>query len=421
MKRLWKTLTALLRQENNVRDNEDGQIVVFTALSGLALVTMVATIFNVGMVTGEKMSVQNAADAAAYSQAVAEARVLNFLAYTNRAIISHMVTIAFTTAILSQRELWEKISLIAASIPGPGWAIAPTAQTLFRIWDGLSRIARPVRREARAWLDMCRDFQFAAMSEYLGNANLNRMAKRIGNSIDPTLHMIPQDNDAIGGVASFANAVEFRNLTGYPSPRVMDFKSLREVYKESMDGFSKGSSFPRGVDAPVYPLFKIGLGGKIKIEPDSLTQSEHFFVGVSFACPDWWGFIDWCYEKSIPIAGVTYRGLQLGSFKMYNAQTNAVRGDNSSLSVVSFAQKNSRDVAQIPLLGAATDRNISAFAHAEVFYWDPDRQRSRQLQKFNPPREPNLFNPFWHARLAPAEEALPFLPSNLFNYLPITH
>src|SRR4051812_42253618 len=50
--------------------------------------------FSMGQLTTEKMRLQNTADAAAYSAAVAQARDYNFSAYTNRAMIANQVAMA---------------------------------------------------------------------------------------------------------------------------------------------------------------------------------------------------------------------------------------------------------------------------------------------------------------------------------------
>jgi hypothetical protein len=113
---------------------------------------------------------------------------------------------------------------------------------------------------------------------------------------------------------------------------------------------------------------------------------------------------------------------------MFNAQKGFVQKEQATLSVYSYAKKSAGEVLQIPLLDSETQRDVHAFARAEVFYWDPDRNRSKKLTQTytrrwpqQPPREPNLFNPFWHARLAPANEALSFLPFQLGAFVPVTH
>lgn len=422
MKHYMQALQTWLQRAVQLKRDENGQILLLTALSGLALVLMVSTIYNIGMVTGDKMKVQDAADAAAYSQAVWEARQLNFLAYTNRAIVSHMVTIAFATAVLSQRELWQRIDMVASVIPPPpGPFIRAASKTLFRIWDALSRIARPTREAARVWITATRTFQFAVLSEYMvRTATQENVARRVAAGMDPRLKMNRGANVLIGAAMNAAHAKDILTLTGYPSPSKMDFKSFSETYQKSMDGFSRGSSFPRRVSAGTFPLFKVGLGGKVKVETGRIVQQERFVVGVL-------GYIGrcickkWAKEWSVSVADQVYTGLKLGDMRMINAQASAVRRGDTLPSTYSYAQKNSGDIVQIKLLDSANDRNLSAFSRAEVFYWDPDRKRNTNLGKPNPKREPNLFNPFWHARLAPADDALMFLPGGIGSIVPVTH
>ena len=65
---------------------------------GLALVLFgvfgALVLFNTGQVTTDKTKLVNAADAAAYSGSVWQARALNYQAYTNRAMVANQVSIA---------------------------------------------------------------------------------------------------------------------------------------------------------------------------------------------------------------------------------------------------------------------------------------------------------------------------------------
>ncbi len=76
------------------RRGEQGQALPL----GLFLLFLSASVmyfmFNTGQVVGEKIRVTNAADAAAYSVGVQQARVLNYDAYTNRAIVANEIAIA---------------------------------------------------------------------------------------------------------------------------------------------------------------------------------------------------------------------------------------------------------------------------------------------------------------------------------------
>ncbi len=80
------------------RANSRGQTLVFTALFALLLTLAVFLTFSIGIRTREKIRMQTMADAAAYSNAVTEARAFNFYAWSNRAIVSHMVSVLSVAA-----------------------------------------------------------------------------------------------------------------------------------------------------------------------------------------------------------------------------------------------------------------------------------------------------------------------------------
>ncbi len=74
--------------------NRRGQTMVLGTLGVLLISIMMLLTLNVGQAVHEKIRIQQLADAAAFSTATQEARVFNFLAYTNRANISSLVSAA---------------------------------------------------------------------------------------------------------------------------------------------------------------------------------------------------------------------------------------------------------------------------------------------------------------------------------------
>ncbi|MFW5878684.1 MAG: TadE/TadG family type IV pilus assembly protein [Myxococcota bacterium] len=72
---------------------EDGQAIVIAAIGLLVVAMVVLATATLGNAIHEKMRLQNAADAAAYSTAAVEARAFNFYAFTNRTMVSHYVAI----------------------------------------------------------------------------------------------------------------------------------------------------------------------------------------------------------------------------------------------------------------------------------------------------------------------------------------
>jgi uncharacterized membrane protein (Fun14 family) len=82
-------------------NNQAGQAVVFVmAMLGVILVSVVF-LYQAGRITTEKMQLQNAADAAAFTASTLEARALNFTAYTNRAMVANEIAIGQGVGLLS--------------------------------------------------------------------------------------------------------------------------------------------------------------------------------------------------------------------------------------------------------------------------------------------------------------------------------
>lgn len=78
-----------------------GQAIVFMLLSAGVIVLLGLFVLNAGILTSEKMRLQNAADATVYSVSTIEARDLNFTAYTNRAMVANEVAIGQLVGLMS--------------------------------------------------------------------------------------------------------------------------------------------------------------------------------------------------------------------------------------------------------------------------------------------------------------------------------
>ena len=101
-----------------LRNDEEGQVVVLGAIFGLVLMLCVLSTVNLGRAVYAKVQLQTAADAAAYSQAAVEARVLNFTAYTNRAMVVHYASIMAAAAYLAWVHfLWAAIDPVLSMVP----------------------------------------------------------------------------------------------------------------------------------------------------------------------------------------------------------------------------------------------------------------------------------------------------------------
>jgi hypothetical protein len=100
---------------------QGGQAIVFFLAMVAALGCVLALVYNVGQVTNRKEETINAADAAALSGALVEARMMNFQAYINRAEIANEVTIAQLVSLDSfvdyNNTLFQNIATYTAIVP----------------------------------------------------------------------------------------------------------------------------------------------------------------------------------------------------------------------------------------------------------------------------------------------------------------
>ena len=76
--------------------------------------------FSTGQVSADKQRVTNTADAAAYSAALWRARVLNYDAYSNRAMIANEVAIAQTLTLASELQFNKNLAACFAREEGDG-------------------------------------------------------------------------------------------------------------------------------------------------------------------------------------------------------------------------------------------------------------------------------------------------------------
>lgn len=98
--------------------NQRGQSFVFIiAMLGIILISAVF-LYKSGRLTTEKMQLQNAADAAAFSASTLEARSLNFTAYTNRAMVGNEIAIAQAVGLMSLADEFKMINTYLSTYGG---------------------------------------------------------------------------------------------------------------------------------------------------------------------------------------------------------------------------------------------------------------------------------------------------------------
>lgn len=154
--------SIFLKGHQAMAGKESGQAALLAVILLPVLLLAALFVFNTGQLTATKLRTQNAADGAAYSAMQLQARQLNFIAYTNRAMVANQVAMGQMVSLVSwsryAKTLGENIDhlgTLASWIPGVGQIIKSITQTIQQISSALetgvsamSRVAIPILDQA---------------------------------------------------------------------------------------------------------------------------------------------------------------------------------------------------------------------------------------------------------------------------------
>jgi hypothetical protein len=113
------------------KQRERGQAMVFGLLFMAVAIVVLLNLYNQGQLIKSRVQVENAADAAVYSQAKLAARNANFIAYTNRAMVANEVSIGQMVAMVSWARAYGTINDWTTSFPLYQFPIAPPSPVTF--------------------------------------------------------------------------------------------------------------------------------------------------------------------------------------------------------------------------------------------------------------------------------------------------
>lgn len=172
-----------------------GQVMLPAVVLILLTTALLYLMVNSGQAVNEKMRVTNAADAAAYSAGVVEARALNYDAYLNRAIVANEMAIAQAISVGSWMQYMGKA--VDQGYPGNAgdinFMLAPPADT-----DDLTRLAQL----QIAYIALARAFN------YMGTTG-QEFARRVTNfGVMPIVYM----SDGVAQALSLSQAAVHANL-----------------------------------------------------------------------------------------------------------------------------------------------------------------------------------------------------------------
>ncbi len=138
-----------MMMNTGARKSQRGQVMVIGAMLSMVFVFFWMALFGVGEAVAERTHLQDTADAVAYTQGVWCARWLNWLAYSNRAIIANMIILTQFSIIHSHAKFWFDIvgvfGLVADALKalfGIGAALDPfvrAAATVVTLYEKFAR------------------------------------------------------------------------------------------------------------------------------------------------------------------------------------------------------------------------------------------------------------------------------------------
>ena len=138
------------RRAISPRPNQQrGQALLFVTVTALVMLLAMLTMFSMGQLTTEKMKLQNTADAAAYSAAVAQARDYNFSAYLNRGMIANDVAVAQLVGLASwSRNYYDTFNVLTPRVDSNFSWIRPGP--LYPLWTSTHSVAKGVSTGLKA-------------------------------------------------------------------------------------------------------------------------------------------------------------------------------------------------------------------------------------------------------------------------------
>lgn len=389
-----------------------GQIAPVALFGMLISSAVLVVMFNTGQKVTERSHVANAADAAAYSGAVWTARHLNFIAYSNRAMIAnHLAVGHFVSYVSWVRYLNDSLTAIdrvTQWIPYVGQYVDMAEQISAQVRDVTEQSAEVAIPALDAWNANIRAAQAEAHAS-LAFRYLQNLMSETGRAYDP--HILINDQDALSQMPDELRQVLDAQLMTqsaavpafiqrYSAGR--DSNALQELVNASLRGnedLQRWIAGERGwrENLLAAQLRKRGMTSHSQTADGADWRAEdqlQYRTRSLFGWRSWRRIGDRVSSASAREFDSNYAGVPA----LYNVSGQP--GDNS-LRIAAIATKAQARVASADLLGmSASDHPLAVAAIARVEFHRP---RGSAFTSLGERRHEyaNLFNPFWEAKLAP--------------------
>jgi hypothetical protein len=235
--------------------SQRGQALPLAVVLLVAVAATVFFMFNSGQLVQEKIRLTNTADAVAYSAGVYEARVLNYDAYTNRAMIANEIAIGQAVGLASWAKYAgtsaENIEPYAYLIPYVGAAIAKALEEFAQYVDYYTiSLAKVV-----VWHDTAINALKASQFAVHGPANSLSLASRLS-----VMQEVAKKNDPDVVVDPLPVSDDFMSFTQQYSSKD-ERKRMGQVVSDDRDAFLTSRNWNFGL---VFSALGCKIGDELK-------------------------------------------------------------------------------------------------------------------------------------------------------------
>lgn len=396
-----------------------------------SMVVAFLLVFNTGQLVNDKIRLTNAADAAAYSAALSEARSLNYQAYLNRAIVANEVAIAQLVSLRSWSDYIDTVTTNADRITRYIPPLAAPMRTLEQGWDQVDRLLDSTLPPLEAGLSQWNTRVLSAAQSIAHQQTLPAAADLV--------EQIVQANEPRARVSGATRVLQVRNAQTWQhryTARLQrggrDLANFTRLLMDSRDGFSRSRRSDLPVQVPLVSLPRRGgtdlIGQYSWRGLDTLSLHIDLLLD-NVEIPLGWGSAEQRRQairtrgehggslrrnpraSRLGLASLDPRQSYQGVPEIRELLDQASRGERTLVySVALELPAESINTADRILMpgGMATleGRNQSvspnlsgnalhAISSAGVYFQRPEERHDARQES------PSLFNPYWQARLVP--------------------
>ena len=389
-----------------------GQIAPVALFGVLIASAVLVVMYNTGQKVTERSQVANAADAAAYSGAVWTARHLNFMAYTNRAMIANHVAVGHFISYVSWvryiNDSLQAIDRVTQWIPYVGQYVDLAQQISAEVRDATEQAAQITVPALNGWNANLRAAQAEAQAS-LALGNVQSLMSRTASAYDEQIRVndaaelarMPRELQVVLDAELMTPLVAVSSFVQRYHPH-RDNGSMQELVSASLRSDADVQRWISGERGWREDLFAVQLRKRGSTETGQTANGADWRAEdqLQYRTRSLFGWRRWqrIGDRVSTASAREFDSEYAGIPAYYNV---AGRPGDVSLSIPVIATKSQTRVATANTSGmSSSPLPLAVAAVARVKF---ERPRAAAFTSIGERRHEysNLFNPFWEARLAP--------------------